>query len=189
MVNADGVNISTTVPVRAAAFDPTTGHYTISVPNLVTDQPPITLTWTPAAPPKNQSSSTTTHVVPPAVPTYTGVELQPLSIEAETYPGMLPEAHDLIITFPNDSGIEPVYLMFSSHHYHQAPKDLIAFPDAKRVKAKSSVRGGGKLRSRWQDSKGQIYEWDSLHGTVELYTKQGKHLGEFDPESGHQTQS
>ena len=23
----------------------------------------------------------------------------------------------------------------------------------------------------------------------ELYTKQGKHLGEFDPESGHQTQS
>lgn len=79
--------------------------------------------------------------------------------------------------------------MFSTPGYHQAPKNLIAFPDAKPVRAKSSVRGGGKLRRRWVDSKGRIYEWDSQHGKVELYDKQGKHLGEFDSVSGNQTKS
>ncbi|QXI36595.1 S-type pyocin domain-containing protein [Pseudomonas xantholysinigenes] len=113
VVTADGVNISKSVPVRAATFDPQTGRYTVTVPSLVPDQPPITLTWTPAAPPGDQSSSTTTPVVPPPVPTYTGVELQPLNIEAETYPGVLPDARDLIITFPVDSGMKPIYLMFS----------------------------------------------------------------------------
>ncbi|QXI37030.1 S-type pyocin domain-containing protein [Pseudomonas xantholysinigenes] len=113
VVTADGVNISKSVPVRAATFDPQTGRYTVTVPSLVPDQPPITLTWTPAAPPGDQSSSTTTPVVPPPVPTYTGVELQPLNIEAETYPGVLPDANDFIITFPADSGLKPVYVMFS----------------------------------------------------------------------------
>ncbi|HEK1687387.1 TPA: S-type pyocin domain-containing protein [Pseudomonas putida] len=70
MVNAGGVNISKSVPVRAATFDLQTGSYT-------------------------------------------GVELQPLSIEAETYPGVVPDILDLIITFPADSGLEPIYLMFS----------------------------------------------------------------------------
>ncbi|QXI37032.1 S-type pyocin domain-containing protein [Pseudomonas xantholysinigenes] len=110
VVTADGVNISKSVPVRAATFDPQTGRYTVTVPSLVPDQPPITLTWTPAAPPGDQSSSTTTPVVPPP---YTGVELQPLNIEAETYPGVLPDARDLIITFPVDSGMKLIYLMFS----------------------------------------------------------------------------
>ncbi|WP_123498176.1 colicin E3/pyocin S6 family cytotoxin [Pseudomonas frederiksbergensis] len=26
--------------------------------------------------------------------------------------------------------------------------------------------------------------WDYMHGTVEQYTKQGKHLGEFNAETG-----
>jgi len=47
------------------------------------------------------------------VPIYTGVELQPLEIEALSYPGEVLDADDLIITFPIDSGIDPVYLMFS----------------------------------------------------------------------------
>ncbi|WP_238485846.1 colicin E3/pyocin S6 family cytotoxin [Rahnella perminowiae] len=32
-----------------------------------------------------------------------------------------------------------------------------------------SVKGGGALRSRWKDNSGNIYEWDSLHGTVVMY--------------------
>jgi hypothetical protein len=28
----------------------------------------------------------------------------------------------------------------------------------------------------------RIYEWDSLHGAVEIYDKQGKRLGEFNLE-------
>ena len=35
---------------------------------------------------------------------------------------------------------------------------------------------------------GIIYEWDSQHGTVEIYDRSGRnHLGEFDPETGEQT--
>ena len=49
------------------------------------------------------------------------------------------------------------------------------------------VQGGGTKRRRWKDNKGRIFEWDSQHGTVEMYDKQGKHLGEFDPQSGEQT--
>ncbi|MCU7281658.1 S-type pyocin domain-containing protein [Pseudomonas peradeniyensis] len=188
VVNADGVRMSKSVPVRAAKLDLQTGLYTAVVPSLIADQPAITLTWTPASPPGQQSSTSMTPVVPPQVPVYTGVELEPQTVTAEVYPGEVIDVSDLIITFPADSGMEPIYVMFSNYHYHQAPKDLIAFPDAKRVKSKSSVRGGGKTRRRWQDSKGQIYEWDSMHGTVELYNKQGKHLGEFDPVSGNQTQ-
>ncbi|TRO39948.1 colicin E3 [Pseudomonas sp. ALS1279] len=64
---------------------------------------------------------------------------------------------------------------------------MLAFPGAKPVRPKASVQGGGKKRKRWKDLKGRIYEWDSQHGAVEIYDKQGKHLGEFNPETGEQT--
>jgi hypothetical protein len=68
------------------------------------------------------------------------------------------------------------------------PKDLLAFSDAERVKPKTPVQGGGGLRKRWKDSEGNIYEWDSQHGTVEKYDPSGqRHLGEFDPKTGQQT--
>jgi hypothetical protein len=63
----------------------------------------------------------------------------------------------------------------------------MAFPDAVKDKSKSSVKGGGGLRRRWKDRKGRIYEWDSENGRVELYDKQGKHLGEFNPDTGERT--
>jgi hypothetical protein len=67
--------------------------------------------------------------------------------------------------------------------YHQPPKELPAFPDAKPAKRK----GEKGSRKRWVDSKGKIYEWDGLHGEVEVYDKTGKkHLGGFDPETGKQ---
>lgn len=57
------------------------------------------------------------------------------------------------------------------------------------AKPKTSVQGGGGLRKRWKDKKGNIYEWDSQHGTVEKYNKRGKHQGEFDPVTGDQTKA
>ena len=30
-------------------------------------------------------------------------------------------------------------------------------------------------RPRWKDAKGNLYEWDALHGEVEAYSKQGEH--------------
>jgi hypothetical protein len=45
----------------------------------------------------------------------------------------------------------------------------------------------GKKRKRWKDRKGRIYEWDYENGRIELYDKQGKHLGEFNPDTGERT--
>jgi hypothetical protein len=73
-----------------------------------------------------------------------------------------------------------------SHLPVKAPKELPAFPDAIRVEPKSFVQGGGTMRRRWETKK-NIFEWDSRHGTVEVYNKQGtQHLGEFDPHTGKQ---
>jgi Cytotoxic len=68
--------------------------------------------------------------------------------------------------------------------YIPAPRTLQAFPEAQRTKPKTSVKGGSGLRQRWKDQDGEIYEWDSRHGTVEKYDRQGRHLGEFDSETG-----
>ena len=68
------------------------------------------------------------------------------------------------------------------------PDTLPAFPDAVRGTPKTPVQGGGGLRKRWKDPDGTIYEWDSQHGAVEVYGRNGKrHLGEYDPVTGEQT--
>jgi hypothetical protein len=36
---------------------------------------------------------------------------------------------------------------------------------------------------RWRESN-RIYEWDSLHGELEVYNRRGKHLGSADPRTG-----
>jgi len=77
--------------------------------------------------------------------------------------------------------------LLTSSSYTPPPKTLPGFPDAKPVKPKTPVQGGGGLRKRWKDPQGNIYEWDSQHGRVEKYNKRGKHQGEYDPNSGKQT--
>ena len=53
------------------------------------------------------------------------------------------------------------------------------------VKAKTRFPGG--KRRRWKDGEGRIYEWDYLHGTVEVWSPRGdRHLGDFDYISGRQ---
>jgi hypothetical protein len=107
-------------------------------------------------------------------------------------PAYPPDYQDAIIWFPSRATIAPIYLSINvrgggDHSYHSPPIGLSAFPDAFPVKSKSSIQGGGGKRSRWKDKKGRIYEWDSQHGAVEIYDSQGKHLGEFNPETGEQT--
>lgn len=98
-----------------------------------------------------------------------------------------PEYKDFILVFPVGSGVRPVYVVVSvSHKYHPKPGLLPAFPDAKWAPPKTRMKGGG-LRPRWKDVAGTIYEWDFQHGAVEKYNKRGKHLGEFDHNSGSQT--
>lgn len=42
-------------------------------------------------------------------------------------------------------------------------------------------------RKRWKDSEGRIFEWNYEYGVVDLYDKEGKHLGAFDHITGDQT--
>ena len=65
------------------------------------------------------------------------------------------------------------------------PQDIPAFPGLIKIRRKTS-KGASKLRERWEDQKGNIYEWDSRHGTLEKYNKRGKHLGEFNRDTGEQ---
>lgn len=68
-----------------------------------------------------------------------------------------------------------------------APRTLKAFPQATKTRPKTPRAGGG-LRHRWKDPiRGTIYEWDSQHGRIEAYNRLGRHLGEFDPDSGEMT--
>ena len=67
-----------------------------------------------------------------------------------------------------------------------APARLVAFPLARRVRGKTPRPGGG-IRQRWKSPQGTIYEWDYLHGCVEVYDRLGRHIGEFDPMTGART--
>ncbi|MCB4234350.1 hypothetical protein LDL59_02365 [Kaistella anthropi] len=41
-----------------------------------------------------------------------------------------------------------------------------------------------KGRARWKNPDGKILEWDKQHGDVEVYNKNGKHLGSARPKTG-----
>lgn len=150
----------------------------------------IELIWTPAADgsdilgvPALEAAPQAPHIwVYPPTKAADGILVNPV------YP---PEYRDFILVFPADSGVKPVYIVLSrarDHAYYDHPKTLPAFPDAVRVKSKSSVQGGGKRRARWVDRKGRIYEWDYKSNAVEKYDKLGTtHLGEFNHITGEQT--
>ncbi|MNE38649.1 Colicin-E3 [compost metagenome] len=149
----------------------------------------ITILWTPKGPlaippmvhPEQRSSDPLIMVHPIPENTDSGIEGYPAGEDVET--------DDRILVFPADTGLSSLYVVFArpiggDHSYHPAPRGLTAFPDAVLSPSKSSVKGGGHKRKRWKDRKGRIYEWDYENGRVELYDKQGKHLGEFNPETG-----
>ena len=148
----------------------------------------IELIWTPAVDgsdilgiPKLEAAPQAPHIwVYPPTEAAAGIIVNPV------YP---PDYKDFILVFPAGSGVKPVYIVVSvpAHKYHPAPTDLTAFPDAVKANRKTTVKGGGGLRKRWKTSTGVIFEWDSQHATVEMYDKRGRHLGEFNPETGEQT--
>ncbi|WP_296257909.1 MULTISPECIES: colicin E3/pyocin S6 family cytotoxin [unclassified Pseudomonas] len=106
-------------------------------------------------------------------------------------PAYPPDYQDAIISFSSQPSIAPIYISLSASGsgYHPKPESLPAFPDAKWARSKTSVQGGGSLRPRWKSRDGTIYEWDFQHGAVEKYNKRGKHLGEFDHETGIQNKA
>jgi hypothetical protein len=49
--------------------------------------------------------------------------------------------------------------------------------------AKLEYLGQPQGRRRYR-SEGRFYEWDSLHGELEVYNSRGRHLGGVDPTTG-----
>lgn len=150
----------------------------------------VELIWTPAVDgsdilgiPALEAAPQAPHIwVYPPTKAADGILVNPV------YP---PDYRDFILVFPAESGVKPVYIVINSragdHEYHPPPDFLPAFPDAKVVGRKTAVQGGGAKRKRWKTAKGFILEWDSMHGAVEKYDARGKHIGEFDPDTGEPT--
>ncbi len=149
----------------------------------------VELIWTPAVDPSTTLGIPALEAAPqaphiwifPPTPAADSIIVNPI------YP---PQYKDFILVFPADSGVSPLYIVLSisDHKYHPTPKGVIpAFPDLVRGRSKTPVQGGGGLRPRWHDRKGNIYEWDRQHGALEKYNSRGNHLGEFNHITGEQT--
>lgn len=102
------------VAVRAATFDSERQVYSLAL-----DNPQRILTWTPAsAPGGDGGNSTSLPLVPPGTVVYTGSSLNPVVTEQEGYPALdLLDQERLIITFPMDSGLPPILVVFKSPRY------------------------------------------------------------------------
>lgn len=102
------------VPVKAATFDAERQVY-----NLALENPQRILTWTPASPPGGgEGTSTSLPPAPPGTIVYTGSSLNPVSNTTESYPALdLLDQERLIITFPIDSGLPPILVVFKSPRY------------------------------------------------------------------------
>lgn len=49
----------------------------------------------------------------------------------------------------------------------------------------SLVRSPRRGVTRWRNSaEDRLYEWDGLHGELEVYNSRGRHLGVVDPNTG-----
>ncbi len=158
----------------------------------------VELIWTPAIDPTN------TLGIPPlkGAPHTPQIWIFPPTKNADTIivnPIYPPDYKDFILVFPADSGVLPLYIVLNvprrgvkayGHDYHAAPEtnEILAFPGLIKAKKKTPIQGGGGYRSRWIDKKGRlIYEWDSLHGELELYrASDGSHLGSYHPITGDQ---
>lgn len=123
-------DIPTGVPVRAATWDEQQGAW-----RFTTDGPgPVTIFWTPATSPGD--SSTALPAETPTERSYPGF----ISVPAVPELMPLPASDDLhfddyIITFPADSGLEPVYIMFKD------PRSFVG-----------TGTGNGKNISGWKEA-------------------------------------
>lgn len=71
--------------------------------------------------------------------------------------------------------------------YVPAATSLPGFPDAYKVRGKTPY-SKDKVRARWETSDDKILEWDYQHGNIEMYNKQGNHVGAYNHETGEKVE-
>ncbi|WP_445179733.1 S-type pyocin domain-containing protein [Pseudomonas sp. McL0111] len=107
-VSTDGFDLRSDVPVLHATYNQLNDIYETALPDSPTDF----LTWTPAVSPGN--SSTDLPIVGTGTPAYSGAPIVPVEGRLDLHPVVVKGWQNFIIVFPDDSGIAPLYVVFSS---------------------------------------------------------------------------
>jgi hypothetical protein len=111
-VTADGVSVGTKVRVRSFIYNPGTHRYEFTRDG---DTKP-SLVWTPTVTPGNSSTNLPSDTRD--VDHYFGAPLTPVSEALGDYPTYDAEDEgDFILVFPEESGLDPVYVMLKSPRY------------------------------------------------------------------------
>ncbi|WP_051414799.1 S-type pyocin domain-containing protein [Pseudomonas sp. QTF5] len=108
VITANDFDIRSSVPVLHATYDLLNDVYETVLPDSPTDF----LTWTPAITPGN--SSTEQPIVQTETPAYSGAPIIPIEGRLDLNPILVEGWDRFIIVFPDDSGIAPLYVVFSS---------------------------------------------------------------------------
>ncbi|MDX9674617.1 S-type pyocin domain-containing protein [Pseudomonas zeae] len=108
VATSDDFHIRSSVLVLNAAYDLLNDVYEVALPDSPTDF----LTWTPAISPGN--SSTALPIAEIDAPTYYGAPIIPIEGRLDLNPILVEGWERFIIVFPDDSGIAPLYVVFSS---------------------------------------------------------------------------
>ncbi|QXI19985.1 S-type pyocin domain-containing protein [Pseudomonas hamedanensis] len=107
VASTDNFHIRSSVLVLNAAYDLLNDVYELALPHSPTDF----LTWTPATSPGD--SSTESPMVDTDSPAYSGAPIVPLEGRLDLNPILVEGWERFIIVFPDDSGIAPLYVVFS----------------------------------------------------------------------------
>jgi hypothetical protein len=108
VATSDDFHIRSSVLVLNAAYDLLNDVYEVALPDSPTDF----LTWTPTISPGD--SSTESPMVDTDSPAYTGAPIVPIEGRLDLNPILVEGWERFIIVFPDDSGIAPLYVVFSS---------------------------------------------------------------------------
>lgn len=108
VATSDDFHIRSSVLVLNAAYDLLNDVYEVALPDSPTDF----LTWTPAIAPVD--SSTESPMVDTDSLAYTGAPIVPIEGRLDLHPVLIEGWERFIIVFPDDSGIAPLYVVFSS---------------------------------------------------------------------------
>lgn len=108
VATSDDFQIRSSVLVLNAAYNLLNDVYETALPDSPTDF----LTWTPAISPGN--SSTALPIAEADAPAYAGAPIVPIEGRVDLNPILVEGWERFIIVFPDDSGIAPLYVVFSS---------------------------------------------------------------------------
>ncbi|WP_241198426.1 S-type pyocin domain-containing protein [Pseudomonas granadensis] len=108
VATSDDFHIRSSVLVLNAAYDLLNDVYQVALPDSPTDF----LTWTPAVSPGN--SSTQLPITETDTPAYSGAPMVPIEGRLDLNPILVEGWERFIIVFPDQSGIAPLYVVFSS---------------------------------------------------------------------------